>query len=351
VARRRSPPGRLRRAARALAGLGLAAAVAFLAYQGGCARRDLSSAARSLADLWHAATRPALPLERAPLADAVYVGRLEARGLDEASGLAPSRRRDDLLWSINDGRPSRLYALHADGSDAGFAELPQELLSDWEDLASFEWQGRPYLLIGDTGDNLSWERTRRLIAVEEPEPRGAGAPVPARVAWSYAFRFEDGPRDCESLAVDPETGRVLLLSKRTVPALLYELPLRPEPGATQPLVARRIGALAALPGPSAAEREDYGWRRVLWLSMPTALDLSPDGRAAVVLTGGDAYWFARAPQESWGRALGRPPRRVPLPPMRQAEALAFSRDGRSLFVTTERRPAPLFRLDRLAEPG
>jgi hypothetical protein len=37
--------------------------------------------------------------------------------------------------------------------------------------------------------------------------------------------------------------------------------------------------------------------------------------------------------------------------MRQAEALAFSRDGRSLFVTTERRPAPLFRLDRLAEPG
>jgi hypothetical protein len=31
--------------------------------------------------------------------------------------------------------------------------------------------------------------------------------------------------------------------------------------------------------------------------------------------------------------------------MRQAEAIAFAADGRSLFVTSERRPAPLFRLD------
>jgi len=31
--------------------------------------------------------------------------------------------------------------------------------------------------------------------------------------------------------------------------------------------------------------------------------------------------------------------------MRQAEAIAFAADGRSLFVTSEQRPAPLFRLD------
>jgi hypothetical protein len=57
------------------------------------------------------------------------------------------------------------------------------------------------------------------------------------VAWRVRFRFEDGPRDCEAMAVDPEQPRALLLSKRTEPPVLYELTLLP--GA--PLPSRLAG--------------------------------------------------------------------------------------------------------------
>ena len=39
-----------------------------------------------------------------------------------------------------------------------------------------------------------------------------------RPAWSIAFRWPDGPRDCEAMAVDAANSEVLLISKKRVPA-------------------------------------------------------------------------------------------------------------------------------------
>jgi hypothetical protein len=79
--------------------------------------------------------------------------------------------------------------------------------------------------------------------------------------------------------------------------------------------------------------------------MPTGLDLSADGRYAAVVTYKDAYLFPRIGSESWAEAFARRPQRIPMPPLRQAEAIAFGADERTLFVTTEKLPTPLFRFD------
>jgi hypothetical protein len=61
----------------------------------------------------------------------------------------------------------------------------------------------------------------------------------------------------------------------------------------------------------------------------------------------NAYRFARAEGETWQEALARAPGLIVLPRMAQTEAGGYSGDVRSVWVTTEQLPAPLYRLDRV----
>lgn len=312
-------------------------------------------------------------LVRAPFGAPVYVGNLESTALDETSGLAASRLQDDLLWAINDsGNDPVLHAIGADGRDRGSVFVEGAENRDWEDIASFLWKDeesgrtRSYLLVADTGDNLSRHKTLSLYAIAEPALAGERFPAGsvARVAWRLKFRFEDGPRDAEGIAVDLAGRQILIVSKRNVPAEVYslELPkalLEPKTASTasshegpagrapsdDTAVATRIALLGAIPQPTEADLEEnpkYGAHR----SQPTAFDISPNGRDAVILTYKHAYYYSRATGESWQQALAHEPKRLAIPPMRQPEAGAFARDGASFFATTEDRPAPLFQLPR-----
>lgn len=322
--------------------------------------RDLGAGWRGLLAIRGSDLGASVELPRAPFADAVFAGRVASRKLEEISGLTASRRRDDLLWAINDGsRKPRLHAVGSDGSDHGYVRVEDLEAVDWEALAAFEWEGRPYLLIADVGDNFSWRNSVELVVVEEPQLVGerfaTGTAVP--VAWRVRFRFEDGPRDCEGVAVDPQTLQVLLVSKRTEPAVLYALSLLPEAadsdsdsaaaqdaGPGELRIAQRLGELPGIPPPTRADVEERRWLG-RYMAMPTGFDISRDGRRAALLTYRDGYFFARGADESWAEALARAPQRLALPPMRQAESIAFALDGRALFATSEGVPAPLFRVD------
>jgi Mlc titration factor MtfA (ptsG expression regulator) len=72
-----------------------------------------------------------------------------------------------------------------------------------------------------------------------------------------------------------------------------------------------------------------------------------------VLTYKHAYLYNRLSKESWKTALNRLPMIVYLPAqekakLRQREALCFGPQDRALFVTSEDRHAPLYRLERLS---
>ena len=79
------------------------------------------------------------------------------------------------------------------------------------------------------------------------------------------------------------------------------------------------------------------------------MDISPDGSRAAVITYRSLYLFAREDSESWADAFQRQPVELVGPPGAHQEAVGFSADGRSVYVTTERRPAPLHRVD--LQPG
>ena len=287
-------------------------------------------------------------LKRAPYGPAVLSGHLENPAIREASGMAASILNKGVLWVHNDGGIGPyLFAISSKGKHLGRFQLASAENVDWEDMASFQLDGTAYLLIADIGDNHAQRPYCTLYVIVEPSIAGSDRSQTRilTIAWQRRFRYEDGPRDCEAVAVDVESRRVLLLSKRNTPPVFYSLPLLP--GTTGEIdLARKITGVSNIPPPTPADLKfKYGRYR----SQPTAMDLSPTGQTMAILTYKHAYLYHRLSKENWKTAFNRLPMIVYLPAqektkLRQREALCFEPQDRSLFVTSEDLHAPLYRL-------
>jgi hypothetical protein len=276
------------------------------------------------------------------------VGQLQNSSIREASGLARSNIDPHRLWTMNDGGADpELYAIGVDGSDQGVFKIAGTRNRDWEDLASFVLDGRPMLLIADIGDNLARRQSLTLYVLNEPQltPVDEGTAGALEIAWQVNFVFPDGALDAESVSVDVSQEMVLILSKREIPAVLYQLPLRTrsvDPDAA--ITATRVGTVESLPRPSKLDR-DRALARQDWHWQPTAMDISASGNAAVILTYRGIYLYQRANNQSWYEALQGEPEKIGMSGVKEAEAIAFSADGVAVFVTTEKRHAPLLRFE------
>lgn len=258
--------------------------------------------------------------------------------MSEISGMAASRQHPGIFWVHNDGdNAAELYAIDAQGEHRATLRIADLRNVDWEDLAAFEWNGKHYLLIADVGDNGGLRLKLPLRVIEEPRVL-ADARVP--VAWSVRFRWPDGPRDCESVAVDAREGAVYLVSKKRVPPELFRVALRPPQQRVQ--TAERVGTLTGIEQPTVDDLRRnpiYGRYR----SQITSADISPDGSHFAALNYRRVYVWTRN-AAGWGRAVSRSPRVLEFPWIPQAEALTFDRDGQSLWISSERLPAPLLQL-------
>ena len=259
--------------------------------------------------------------------------------MDEISGLAASSIHPDVLWMHDDGgNPARLFAVSPKGRRLATFSIEGVIKTDWEDMDAFEFNGTRYLLIADTGDNGGLRRTLQLHVIEEPTSLANARLKPA---WSIAFRWPDGARDCEAVAVDAERGEILLISKKREPPELFVLPLQPPD--RELLTATRVGHLAGIPAPD-PETLRRNPKRARLDGQVTAASIAPDRRTLAVMTYRYLLLYPRAPQQDWAAAVAGAPRTSVLPWLPQAEALGWAADGRSLYATGEFIPAPLYRI-------
>ena len=267
------------------------------------------------------------------------IALIQQASLVEASGLARSQRDGDILWAMNDGGSKpRVYAFDESGTHRGRLTLDPASNRDWEDLASFTLDGKPYLLVADIGDNSSRHNTLKLYIVEEPD-LAEDDKVRSKPAWVIEFRYPDGARDAESVAVDVEEGFVYILSKRNIPPVLYRVPLAPS---KKVITAERLGEVRSLPPPRRIDVE-LAPKTKDWFWQPVAMDFSEDGRTAIIMSYRLVFVYQRQPSEDWFDVLNRPPSRISLEGFRDAESAVISTDGRSVYVTTERRFPPLLK--------
>lgn len=273
----------------------------------------------------------------------VTAGMMEGPPRHESSGLAASRRAPDVLWTHDDsgGQPV-LYAIDTTGKKRGALRILGVKNEDWEDAASFTQEGKPWLLIADTGDNDANRGSVWLHVVAEPETSRLtpGGELSASPAYSLRIHYEDGPRDCESVAVDVAEKAIYLLTKRDRQPRLYRVPLQP---AREKFVTARFIGTVPVAGDTGM---DFLLKKILGkkVAWPTAMDFSADGRRAVVLTYGEVLVYAREPDEPWLAALHRTPMRLMYHGLPQAEAVCFSPDGRTIYVASEG-TQPLLRYD------
>jgi len=288
-----------------------------------CFRFPHAGAARRAAS---AQPKP-VPVERITYLPGRELAKLVNKDIDESSGLAVSRANKGVFWTHNDsgGRP-RIFAINCAGSDLATVKLTGASARDWEDICSFTVNRRHFLMLGDFGDNGGTRLDCRLYVVPEPRLNTSrrGAKFKVRPAMTIPFGYEDGSRNCESVGVDPTARTIYLVSKRLLGACkVYSMRL-PTRSPRRPLVAKAIATLR--------------------IPIATAMDISPDGLRAVVLTYGHAYEYVRRRKETWATGFSRKPRTIRIPSRRQGESICYGPAGRSLYLTSEKLPAPLIQI-------
>jgi len=254
------------------------------------------------------------------------LAQLQKSEISESSGLACSRRTADVFWTHNDsGDKARVFAFDKQGLHRGTFVIKKAKNRDWEDMASFTLDGQRCLLLADIGDNVLKAKFYKLYLVEEPELDE----IPAEnerlnLLQTVYFRYTDGAHDCEAMAFDATERRAYFAVKSaTKSSDIYMLQWPPMSNSKDSaVIAERITAVA--------------------FPLVTGMDISPDGRRAVLLTYGLAYEFVRNESETWEQAFSRPATPLIMPFRRQGESICYGPEANMLYLTSEKTPTPLF---------
>jgi hypothetical protein len=248
------------------------------------------------------------------------IGTISSSVLDEVSGLVDSRANAGTFWVHNDsGDSARFYAMSHGGELLGAFPLDGATARDWEDMAiGARPDGGNYLYLGDIGDNDAKRSSVRVHRVAEPQFTG-GTTIPSGQNTTLNLQYPGGPRDVESMFVDPIGGEMYFITKRKLVPEVYSLPTSVFDGGTQSVTLNALGAFPELP---------FG---------ATAADVSPDGRFIVIRSSvfPNGYLYERAVGQSVADALHGTAIQFSLGPESQGEAIGWAADGQGLFTTSE----------------
>lgn len=112
--------------------------------------------------------------------------RVRNPALDELSGLAISHADPTLLWGHNDsGDGPNLFRIGVNDEDYGRIAVAGARAVDWEDIAAFDWQGQPALLVADTGENTA---RREVVTLTRSAIRAGPASRSCSGSWTSAIR-------------------------------------------------------------------------------------------------------------------------------------------------------------------
>ena len=133
------------------------------------------------------------------------VAELSDRRIDEASGIAASRRTPGLFYIHNDsGDAARVFLVNREGETVVTLTLSGARHRDYEDIAIAPGSTpRTFdVCVADIGDNAAQREEVEIYRFAEVDAT-AGADVIDVETTVYRFRYEDGPRNAEGFVVHP----------------------------------------------------------------------------------------------------------------------------------------------------
>lgn len=251
------------------------------------------------------------------------VGTIQSPLITEASGLAASRKNRGVLWIHNDGGPPCVYAITPEGKHLGTYNLEGARVHNWEDIAIGPGPDPnvDYLYVGDIGDNNSKKKSITVYRVPEPrvDVNQPAANVTLSSVEAIELLYPDGPRDAETLMLDPLTKDIYIISKEG-----------------QSKVYR-----AAYPQSTTAKTTLEYVAKLSW-GTATGGDISPDGQMIIVRDYFAASLWRRSKDAPLWRAFEGNECSIPLIFEQQGEAICFDANGSGYFTTSEHKHQPIY---------
>lgn len=238
--------------------------------------------------------------------------------IDESSGVAASRLRKNIYFTQNDsGDSARFFAFDLTGTILGEYSLKGARALDWEDMATATVDGKPYVYLGDIGDNSGRRNNVVVYRVAEPQTEGKQELYGVE---TYTITYPDGPHNAEALLVAP-SGDIYIVQKTSKGAAgIYRVA---KPNASGKFKSEKVGSVevgGAIPD----------------ARLITGGAVSPNGKTLVLRTYLAAYEFA-LPSNPTSWKLDKPVRSSLLA-LEQGEGITYRRDGNALVTTAEGTP-------------
>jgi hypothetical protein len=247
------------------------------------------------------------------------VNDLFRKDLVEISGVAASRINPGMLYIHNDsGNPNQVYLTDGSGADKGILTLTPVSNRDWEDIAvgPAPVAGKNYVYVGDIGDNDAKYKSVFIYRFPEPDLTGKVLPVRLDIADVdiIELKYPDGPRNAETLMVDPITKDIYIASKEGNLSKIY--------AARYPQSTTSATVLAPVVK--------------LFFNKATGGDISPDG-SEILLRSKDAIWYWKLPAgTNIADGLLTKPLHAPyFNNEPQGEGIGFAADGSGYYTDTE----------------
>jgi hypothetical protein len=261
-------------------------------------------------------------------------GRLQNKEMDEISGIAASGIHDGIYYVHNDsGDTSRFFAITPGGKIKSVIYYKGDSkirlgVNDCEDIAVGigPSKGKSYVYLGDIGDNDAIYPYITVYRLEEQKSWAGKDSILTAGAVPIHFKYPDGPRDAETLMIDPIEKLIYIVSKRTDSVNVYTSPLNFKPNDTVVLTRR-------------CKLYFGGFRPFKWI---TAGDISRDGQQILLKSYDKVYYWKRTNNEPIWKTMQKKPGELYYKPEKQGEAIGFTPDGKGYYTTSEGVFAPIY---------
>jgi hypothetical protein len=242
----------------------------------------------------------------------------------EISGVAASRINPGILYIHNDsGNPNQVYLTNGNGDNDGTLTLTPVGNRDWEDITVGPGPvpGKNYVYVGDIGDNNSQYPSVFVYRFPEPDLTGKTLPLTMNIDSLdiIELKYPDGPRNAESLMVDPLTKDIYIASKESNISKVYV--------ARYPQSTKSATVMTPVVQ--------------LYMNKATAGDISPDG-TEILLRSNQVIWYWKLPAgTSISAGLLTAPHIAPYANNEpQGEGICFAADNSGYYTDTEIRDHP-----------
>lgn len=247
------------------------------------------------------------------------LGKVDDPYLREVSGITASETYPGFYWVNNDsGDSASVYLIDSTGRLRTIASLEGALNRDWEDITSGPGPiaGKPYIYVGDIGDNHCHRDVKKIYRFCEPE--NAVADSVCRISVSaidtIRYRYDGKKQNCETMMLDPLTKDIYLVSKGKKQETLYVLPY-PQ-SVIDTMTAKAVAVIPVV--------------------QATGGNISPDGSEILIKNYHNIYYWKRNNKRNIADVLTDTAMIVPYIGEPLGEAVTFSADGSGYLTVSEK---------------